>query len=61
MFELDPRLSGSYWMKESLLSQLEPPTKMALHNLHRLGKWQKKWPQEASSRCPFPRWLILPR
>jgi len=42
MFELDPSPSGSYWMKELLLSQLEPPTKMALHNLHRLGKWQKK-------------------
>lgn len=30
MFELKSSPSDSYWKKESLLSQLEPPTKMAL-------------------------------
>jgi len=52
MFELKRSPSDSYWKKDSLQSQLEPPTKMALHCL---GKWQKKWPQKASSQCPYLR------
>lgn len=61
IFELKSIPSDSYWQKESLLSQLEPPMKMAVYNLHRLEEWQKNWPQKASSRCPFPRWLVVPR